>query len=142
MIRLVRVKRAEDEPKCEALRQENTALMEQVIAYKDRQMSFLQDVEGLKQEKAALVAEKVHCAPAVSLTRVVTNVPAGEGEQRDEHGVGEHLAHAFAYCAVPGTYQAQYLRYGVRSGRRQAYGGCERGQDARLADKDLRAAQH
>ena len=33
--------------------------MEQVIAYKDHQMSYLQDVESLKQEKAALVAEKV-----------------------------------------------------------------------------------
>lgn len=33
--------------------------MEQVIAYKEKQMSFLQDVEGLKQEKARLVAEKV-----------------------------------------------------------------------------------
>ena len=54
-----RIKRAEDEPKCEALRQENTALMEQVIAYKEKQMGFLQDVEGLKQEKAGLVAEKV-----------------------------------------------------------------------------------
>ncbi|KAI0646761.1 Nuf2 family-domain-containing protein [Trametes meyenii] len=53
-----KVRRAEDEPKCEALRQENAALMEQVIAYKDRQMGFLQDVESLKQEKAALVAEK------------------------------------------------------------------------------------
>ncbi len=54
-----RIQRAEDEPKCEALRQENTALMEQVITYKEKQMGFLQDVEGLKQEKAALVAEKV-----------------------------------------------------------------------------------
>ncbi|KAH9901654.1 Nuf2 family-domain-containing protein [Cubamyces lactineus] len=53
-----KVRRAEDEPKCEALRQENAALMEQVIAYKDHQMGFLQDVESLKQEKAALVAEK------------------------------------------------------------------------------------
>ncbi|KAI8998922.1 Nuf2 family-domain-containing protein [Trametes punicea] len=53
-----KVKRAEDEPKCEALRQENAALVEQVIAYKDRQMGFLQEVESLKQEKAALVAEK------------------------------------------------------------------------------------
>ena len=43
----------------EVLRQENTALMEQVISYKERQMGFLQDVESLKQEKAALVAEKV-----------------------------------------------------------------------------------
>ena len=33
--------------------------MEQVISYKEKQMGFLQDVEGLKQEKAALVAEKV-----------------------------------------------------------------------------------
>ena len=54
-----RVRRAEDEPKCEALRLENTALMEQVITYKEKQMGFLQDVEGLKQEKAALVSEKV-----------------------------------------------------------------------------------
>ncbi|KAL7283136.1 hypothetical protein ACG7TL_002562 [Trametes sanguinea] len=53
-----KVKRAEDEPKCEALRQENAALMEQVISYKDRQMGFLKEVESLKQEKAALVAEK------------------------------------------------------------------------------------
>ena len=55
----LRVKRAEDEPKCEALRQENTALMEQVLAYRDRQMGFLQDVESLKQEKAELIAENV-----------------------------------------------------------------------------------
>ncbi len=54
-----RVKRAEDEPKCTALRQENAALMEQVISYKDKQMGFLQSVESLKQEKAALVAKKV-----------------------------------------------------------------------------------
>ncbi|RPD65816.1 hypothetical protein L226DRAFT_478232 [Lentinus tigrinus ALCF2SS1-7] len=53
-----KAKRAEDEPKCEALRQENAALMEQVIAYKEKQMGFLQDIESLKQEKAALVAEK------------------------------------------------------------------------------------
>ena len=33
--------------------------MEQVITYKEKQMGFLQDVEGLKQEKAALVSEKV-----------------------------------------------------------------------------------
>ncbi|OSD02761.1 hypothetical protein PYCCODRAFT_1458867 [Trametes coccinea BRFM310] len=58
LTRLNRVKRAEDEPKCEALRQENAALMEQVISYKDRQMGFLKEVESLKQEKAALVAEK------------------------------------------------------------------------------------
>ena len=56
---ICRIRRAEDEPKCEALRQENAALMEQVIAYKDHQLGFLQDVESLKQEKAALVAEKV-----------------------------------------------------------------------------------
>ena len=55
----LRVKRAEDEPKCEALRQENTALMEQVLAYRDRQLGFLQDVESLKQEKAELIAENV-----------------------------------------------------------------------------------
>ncbi|TFK82014.1 hypothetical protein K466DRAFT_317481 [Polyporus arcularius HHB13444] len=53
-----KAKRAEDEPKCEALRQENNALMEQVIAYKEKHMGFLQDVENLKQEKAVLVAEK------------------------------------------------------------------------------------
>ncbi|EIW60678.1 kinetochore-associated Ndc80 complex subunit NUF2 [Trametes versicolor FP-101664 SS1] len=53
-----KIKRAEDEPKCAALREENTTLMEQVISYKDKQMGFLQEVERLKQEKAALVAEK------------------------------------------------------------------------------------
>ena len=59
----LRVKRAEDEPKCEALRQENTALMEQVLAYRDRQMGFLQDVESLKQEKAEFIAENVRPRP-------------------------------------------------------------------------------
>ncbi|KAH9946391.1 uncharacterized protein BXZ73DRAFT_95891 [Epithele typhae] len=53
-IAVFNVKRAEDEPKCEALRLENTALMEQVISYKDQQMGFLQEVETLKQQKAAL----------------------------------------------------------------------------------------
>ena len=33
--------------------------MEQVISYKERHMGLLQDIESLKQEKAALVAEKV-----------------------------------------------------------------------------------
>ncbi|KAH9857774.1 Nuf2 family-domain-containing protein [Lenzites betulinus] len=53
-----KVKREEDEPKCEALRLENVALMEQVISYKDRQMGLLQDIESSKQQKAGLVAEK------------------------------------------------------------------------------------
>ncbi|KAI0822657.1 Nuf2 family-domain-containing protein [Trametes gibbosa] len=63
-----KVKRAEDEPKCEALRLENAALMEQVISYKDRQLGFLQDVESLKQEKAAL--EKVITEMATSTENI------------------------------------------------------------------------
>lgn len=41
--------------------------MEQVISYKDKQMGFLQEVERLKQEKAALVAEKVRIHDLVIL---------------------------------------------------------------------------
>ncbi|KAI0747799.1 Nuf2 family-domain-containing protein [Daedaleopsis nitida] len=52
-----RVKRAEDEPKCEALRLENKTLMDHVIAYEDRHKGYKLEVDGLKQEKATLVAE-------------------------------------------------------------------------------------
>ena len=90
----LRVKRAEDEPKCEALRQENTALMEQVLAYRDRQMGFLQDVESLKQEKAELIAENVRPPSFARFSllrarrRVVRRAPAERAHGRPPRGVG------------------------------------------------------
>ncbi|OBZ75713.1 putative kinetochore protein NUF2, partial [Grifola frondosa] len=54
----IKAKRAEDEPKCESLRQANTAFMEKVILYKDNHMTLLKDVEELKREKSVFVAKK------------------------------------------------------------------------------------
>lgn len=74
--------------------------MEQVISYKDRQLGFLQDVESLKQEKAALVAEKARCDPTPS-TRTATYNPApGESDHRDGDVHGEHQPYALAHRAV------------------------------------------
>ncbi|KAI1790724.1 Nuf2 family-domain-containing protein [Ganoderma leucocontextum] len=93
-----KIKRAEDEPKCEALRQENTALMEQVITYKEKQMGFLQDVEGLKQEKAALVAEKEKVTSEMdTVTENISRtrsriVQSPERIKRDIHTMGSNAA--------------------------------------------------
>ncbi|KAI0928183.1 hypothetical protein AcW1_005507 [Taiwanofungus camphoratus] len=54
----IKAKRAEDEPKCEVLRQENTAMTEQLVSYKETQMTLLKDLEQFKREKEALVKSK------------------------------------------------------------------------------------
>ena len=54
-----RAKRAEDEPKCEQLRRENTAMTEQLIKYKETQHAFLEKLEKLKQEIETLLQHKV-----------------------------------------------------------------------------------
>ncbi|KAH9951445.1 Nuf2 family-domain-containing protein [Amylocystis lapponica] len=54
----IKAKRSEDEPRCDSLRQENIAMTEQLIAYKDTQLALLKDVDTLKQEKEVLVKNK------------------------------------------------------------------------------------
>lgn len=54
-----RAKRAEDEPKCEQLRQENTSMTEQLIKYKETQHAFLEKLEKLKQDIENLLQHKV-----------------------------------------------------------------------------------
>lgn len=54
-----RAKRAEDEPKCDQLRRENTAMTEQLIKYKETQHAFLEKLEKLKQEIETLLQHKV-----------------------------------------------------------------------------------
>ncbi|PCH34940.1 hypothetical protein WOLCODRAFT_141390 [Wolfiporia cocos MD-104 SS10] len=57
-IAYIKVKREEDEPKCEALRHENTAMTEQLVKYKETQLVFLRDREALRQEIEAVLQSK------------------------------------------------------------------------------------
>ena len=50
---------AEDEPRCEALRQENEALTVYLIKCRDTQLALLQTVKELKQQRADLLQRKV-----------------------------------------------------------------------------------
>ncbi len=59
LINLLRAKMAEDEPKCERLREENFILRSKVLAAKELQSSGLQELEKLKAEKTALIKRKV-----------------------------------------------------------------------------------
>ncbi|KAI0736553.1 Nuf2 family-domain-containing protein [Fomitopsis betulina] len=54
----IKAKRAEDEPKCEQLRQENTSMTEQLIKYKETQHAFLEKLEKLKQDIENLLQHK------------------------------------------------------------------------------------
>ncbi|EPT01833.1 hypothetical protein FOMPIDRAFT_1029606 [Fomitopsis schrenkii] len=57
-IAFIKAKRAEDEPKCEQLRRENTSMTEQLIKYKETQHAFLEKLEKLKQDVEALLQHK------------------------------------------------------------------------------------
>ncbi|TFY68085.1 hypothetical protein EVJ58_g1230 [Rhodofomes roseus] len=57
-IEVIKARRAEDGPKCEALRQENTSMTEQLIKYKETQLTLLKDLETLKQEIETLLQRK------------------------------------------------------------------------------------
>ena len=75
--------------------------MEQVISYKERQMGFLQDVESLKQEKAALVAEKVRRYICMIYTpRLHTSSSAGEGHYGNGCCDREYQPYALADCPI------------------------------------------
>lgn len=50
---------AEDEPRCEQLRNENGALRAKMIATKEFQMAAVQEVEKLKAENNACIKRKV-----------------------------------------------------------------------------------
>jgi kinetochore protein Nuf2 len=50
---------AEDEPRCEQLREENAALRAKMFATKEFQMSVVQEIENLRAEKTALIERKV-----------------------------------------------------------------------------------
>ena len=54
-----RSRRAKDEPRCEELRAENTALTAHMFKTKDVQISVVQTVEFLKSEKGDLLKRKV-----------------------------------------------------------------------------------
>ncbi|KAF8919466.1 Nuf2 family-domain-containing protein [Mucidula mucida] len=57
-IATMKAKMAEDEPKCERLREENFILRSKVLAAKELQSSGLQELEKLKAEKTALIKRK------------------------------------------------------------------------------------
>lgn len=54
----MKAKIAEDEPRCEQLRNENSALRAKMIATKEFQMAAVQEVEKLKADKNALIKRK------------------------------------------------------------------------------------
>ncbi|KZT66833.1 hypothetical protein DAEQUDRAFT_739729 [Daedalea quercina L-15889] len=57
-VEAIKAKRAEDEPKCEALRRENTSMTEQLVKYKQTQLALLEELEKLKKEIEALLQRK------------------------------------------------------------------------------------
>ncbi|CCM06381.1 uncharacterized protein FIBRA_08640 [Fibroporia radiculosa] len=57
-VNAIKEKRAEDEPKCEVLRQENTSMTEQLVKYKETQLSLLKDLESLRQDIEAILQSK------------------------------------------------------------------------------------
>ncbi|KAJ7734926.1 Nuf2 family-domain-containing protein [Mycena maculata] len=57
-INTMKAKMAEDEPRCEELRTENSALRGRLFATKEYQAATIQEVETLKAEKLALVERK------------------------------------------------------------------------------------
>ncbi|KAF8185055.1 Nuf2 family-domain-containing protein [Mycena galopus ATCC 62051] len=57
-IDVVKAKMAEDEPRCEQLREENAALRAKMFATKEFQLAVVQEVENLKTEKTALLERK------------------------------------------------------------------------------------
>lgn len=56
---LSREKRKADEPRVEALSKENETLNTELLAQRDVQLTLLQEIETLKNERAALVQKKV-----------------------------------------------------------------------------------
>jgi kinetochore protein Nuf2 len=50
---------AEDEPRCEQLRKQNSELRARMFATKEFQTAAVQEVEKLKAEKSALLNRKV-----------------------------------------------------------------------------------
>ncbi|KAJ6500334.1 Nuf2 family-domain-containing protein [Mycena sanguinolenta] len=54
----VKAKMAEDEPRCEQLREEHAALRAKLFATKEAQMAVVQEVENLKAEKTTLIGRK------------------------------------------------------------------------------------
>ena len=58
-LRHIRAKLAEDEPRCETLRQENEALTVYLIKCRDTQLALLQTVKDMKQQRAGLLQRKV-----------------------------------------------------------------------------------
>ncbi|OCH95255.1 hypothetical protein OBBRIDRAFT_822977 [Obba rivulosa] len=54
----IKARRAEDEPKCEALHQENSAIAAELISKKEDHHNLLKDVDSLKLEKKTLVKSK------------------------------------------------------------------------------------
>ena len=49
---------AEDEPRCEQLRNENSTLQAKMIATKEFQIAVVKEVENLKAEKTSLIKRK------------------------------------------------------------------------------------
>ena len=69
-----RSRRAKDEPRCEELRAENTALTANMFRTKDVQISVVQTVEFLKSEKGDLLKRKVMLVPASLRSTHVMNL--------------------------------------------------------------------
>ncbi|KAJ7231452.1 Nuf2 family-domain-containing protein [Mycena haematopus] len=57
-IDVMKAKMAEDEPRCEQLREENATLRAKMFATKEFQMASVQEVENLKAEKTTLIGRK------------------------------------------------------------------------------------
>ena len=70
-LRPIRAKLAEDEPRCETLRQENEALTVYLIKCRDTQLALLQTVKDMKQQRAGLLQRKVRSSFALIIPSLI-----------------------------------------------------------------------
>ncbi|EPQ54245.1 hypothetical protein GLOTRDRAFT_139579 [Gloeophyllum trabeum ATCC 11539] len=63
----IKAKRAEDEPRCEELRQEQIAIAAKLVAYKDVHTDLVKQIDKLKAEKAAVLQRKDNLNKEISV---------------------------------------------------------------------------
>ncbi|KAI0340715.1 hypothetical protein BDW22DRAFT_1360163 [Trametopsis cervina] len=76
-VNAIKAKLAEDEPRCEQLRQQKEELKQSLFRYRDLQMEHLEAVKTLKQERANLIQRREALQTSVdSLTELISRTRA------------------------------------------------------------------
>jgi len=76
-----REKRAKDEPRCEELRADNSALTTRMFSTKEVQATVVQAVEALKTEKNDLLKRKASLSSDPLVQLPMFEYPAGKSQQ-------------------------------------------------------------